>query len=91
MRFQLLISCNNAAFGEDPAERDAEVRRILRRAHDDLRGSGVRVGEEHSLRDANGNTVGSWAFVADAAAFEACNSCPWPSQCADRGSCEAGQ
>lgn len=65
MRFQLLISCNNAAFGESPEERDSEVRRILRRAHDDLRGSGVRVNEEHNLRDANGNTVGTWAFVDD--------------------------
>jgi len=86
MRFQLLISCNNAAFGDWPS---IEVARIMRELA--KRVDGDCEGREGTVRDANGNTVGTWAFIADAPAFEACNSCPWPSQCAERGSCEAGQ
>lgn len=92
MRFQLLISCNNAAFGDDCATHASEVARIMRAASDALeRAPYMAQGGEFPVRDDNGNTVGAWAFIADAPAFEACNSCPWPSQCAERGSCEAGQ
>ena len=68
MRFQLLISCNNAAFGDDAYGRSHEVRRMLRQVERDMFESiderhEVDPGQEHRLRDANGNTAGTWAFV----------------------------
>lgn len=72
MRFQLLISCNSAAFtgpqgtnGLD--DKAAEVARILRGVVDRLETSRWDCEEgEIPLRDANGNVVGGWAFVNDA-------------------------
>ena len=54
MKFTLTLTCDNAAFEDRPSE---EIARILRaaasriEATDELRGS---------LRDINGNTVGSY-------------------------------
>ena len=63
MRFQLLISCNNAAFGDTKEETTHEVARILARAAEAVADTHYALADERTLRDANGNTVGTWAFV----------------------------
>lgn len=66
MRFQLLISCNNEAFGALPWEHRKEVARILEQAALNVDNpNGPVIGREHPVRDINGNTVGTWAFIAD--------------------------
>jgi hypothetical protein len=58
--FTLTIETGNAAFGPSPAERAAELARILRamadrmERHENILSSGAPV------RDLNGNTVGRW-------------------------------
>lgn len=55
-----IFNLSNAAFGDDDHERAAEVSRILIDAADRVRdGYGY---SSVNLRDANGNTVGSFAF-----------------------------
>ncbi len=61
-RFTLEIRTENAAFGESLNETCAEVARILRRAADTVE-SGQTI---MSLRDANGNRIGSAEFDEDA-------------------------
>ncbi len=51
--FSLKIETDSAAFEDDPNE---ELARLLEKAAQRLRAGYVR----DSLRDANGNTVGSW-------------------------------
>lgn len=63
MLFRLEIETGNAAFGEDTG---AEIERIL----SDL---AVQIGEDlnpsrgarGTLRDINGNTVGTWRYTPD--------------------------
>lgn len=53
-----IFNLSNAAFGDDEHERAQEVARILEEAAEN-----VRAGYEACrLCDANGNTVGSFAF-----------------------------
>jgi hypothetical protein len=51
------INCDNAAFGEDATERGIEVGRILRLLAREL--TGDDLGDDVTLVDSNGNTVGS--------------------------------
>jgi hypothetical protein len=59
-KFTIEIDCGNAAFGDDDAEVNDEVARILRRAAELLQDSGTQ--ESIVLRDINGNRVGSAKF-----------------------------
>ena len=64
MKFVLEVECNNSAFGESPAEKRDELRRIIAEAANALR---FIPGEEirwNVLRDINGNRVGHW-FLGD--------------------------
>lgn len=58
--FELALRSSNAAFGNDPMTCAEEVARILREVADD-----IAVGTRYcggNLRDANGNTVGSFSY-----------------------------
>ena len=57
MKFKLEITCDNAAFDDDPG---MEVASILAQLVDDLRDG--EAGHD-ALRDVNGNTVGTWMFT----------------------------
>jgi hypothetical protein len=59
MRFTLTIDCDGAAFD---GQVDDEVARILIDVADTLQYNGIRDGESYSLRDLNGNRVGTAAF-----------------------------
>lgn len=60
-RFTLTIDCDNAAFGDTPQERLAEVARIVIRCGERLETmtEGYPFG---TLCDANGNRVGHYAL-----------------------------
>lgn len=58
MKFILEISCDNAAFTDDPG---AETARILRRAAEIVENGG----EDSRLADFNGNRVGGFEFSND--------------------------
>lgn len=62
MEFKLTINCDTAAFGEEDEQdqRLDEVARILRYAADQVV-SGLIAGR--TLRDINGNTVGSFELT----------------------------
>jgi hypothetical protein len=64
MKFQLLLSCNNAAFGDTPEEALEEVARILEATRRHLLST---YRQDGPVRDANGNNVGSWALLTDGA------------------------
>jgi hypothetical protein len=55
MKLELTIAQDNAAFGETAEERNAETARILR----DLASRLERGEEPETLRDVNGNKVGT--------------------------------
>ena len=55
MKFKITITCNNAAFKEDPA---AQVRIILQSLCNDLASNTLEEVAESSLYDLNGNKVG---------------------------------
>lgn len=59
MEIVIRIDCDNAAFGEDEAEKSQglEVARILNKLADEIESGGLSDG--FNLRDINGNTVGS--------------------------------
>lgn len=67
--FKLEIETSNDAFGETDADRTREVARILACVVDylstaDLMPDAVmRAGDSHKVRDANGNTVGSYGIA----------------------------
>jgi hypothetical protein len=61
MRLNLTINCDNAAFDE----RNEEVGRILRDVVGMIESGGVDAGPR-TLRDHNGNTVGTVEFVTNA-------------------------
>lgn len=84
--FTLTISTTGAAFcdgdGEpDPTALAFEVARILKLAHDQVLG-GTTAG---TVRDANGNTCGTWALALahDADACTACTLGYWCQTAAD--------
>lgn len=56
-----IFNLSNAAFGDDDHERAAEVSRILIDAAERVR-DGYGYDGATKLRDANGNTVGTFAF-----------------------------
>lgn len=60
MRFTLTIDCDNAAFGETHGERCDQIARILHDAADGLDGN---PSDNATLRDSNGNTVGSYTLT----------------------------
>ena len=60
LKFKLEIACDNAAFGDSPSSIAAEVERILRSNPPD--NIDVRAVRPRTLRDSNGNTVGSCRF-----------------------------
>jgi len=63
MKFTLEIECGNAAF--EPSETGVsgdEIARILTVAAQELTWKRKGMGDERSLRDVNGNTVGKWAI-----------------------------
>jgi hypothetical protein len=57
MRFVLEFSMDNAAFGENEIERNAEARRILK----DVSGQ-LLAGDRGGIRDVNGNRIGEWSI-----------------------------
>ncbi|MCA1841068.1 MAG: hypothetical protein LC723_12220 [Actinobacteria bacterium] len=59
MKFTLEITCDNAAFDENPFP---EVARILREAARKVDDGLVKIGQEQPLRDVNGNRVGSFVM-----------------------------
>lgn len=59
MRFTLTIDCDNAAFGEDDADLFNEVAWIIRKQAEAM-DAGM---QPNTLRDSNGNTVGSANFT----------------------------
>lgn len=64
MKFHLEITCDNAAFGDDPAH---EVRRILEDLAESIEAHTYRPSINtgtpgNSVLDANGNTVGFWQW-----------------------------
>lgn len=65
MAFKLEIpSTLNAAFDEEEGNAGAELARILRELAARVEG-GVPTGDDASILDVNGNTVGSWSYVDD--------------------------
>lgn len=58
MNFKLTVDCNNDAFEPFPND---ELARILRRLADRL--DSAASPDAGTLADANGNTVGSFAFL----------------------------
>jgi hypothetical protein len=72
-RFELTIDTGNAAFHDDDGPRPApELARILREVADDIEGTGAvpyrrsddgRLHAEQTIRDINGNRVGSYRMV----------------------------
>jgi hypothetical protein len=59
MEFTLNIECDNAAFGDDSAERGFEIARILRELAERIEASGAGSLSGWTLRDVNGNRVGT--------------------------------
>ena len=57
MKFKLTITMDNAAF--EDANNGYEVARILRELANRIEGMELTRGDSLSLRDSNGNTVGS--------------------------------
>ena len=62
MRIHLEIDTGNAAFGASPS---SEIARILRQMAHNIDGCILRVGDEHGLRDYNGNKVGRFWIEGD--------------------------
>lgn len=62
LAFRLEISCSNDAFGEDQFSACDEVARILEKVALELR---TTLSAPTSLRDFNGNKVGSCQFTED--------------------------
>lgn len=62
LAFRLEISCSNDAFGEDQFSACDEVDRILEKVALELR---TTLSAPTSLRDFNGNKVGSCQFTED--------------------------
>jgi hypothetical protein len=60
MQIQITFSVDNAAF-DDPFE----VERVLRQVTKKLQTHGYADENEYTLRDSNGNTVGSCKVVAE--------------------------
>ncbi len=61
MKFALDINMDNAAFGEDDDGGSYELRRILKALV--VGDNGPREGNTSgTVRDSNGNTVGSWSI-----------------------------
>lgn len=65
VEFDAAINSSNDAFGNDPIVAAKETARILREMADDIEYGTVHC--SRSLRDGNGNTVGSFTynFTAD--------------------------
>lgn len=64
MRITITIDCDNEAFGVSAFDQTEEVARIIRAIPGiKIEDAFERPGDEHWLRDANGNKVGS--FVVD--------------------------
>jgi hypothetical protein len=57
--FKLEIATDNAAFEDDPAY---EVARILRGVLERVEHGGLVDTDSGTLRDSNGNRVGSWEY-----------------------------
>lgn len=53
MKIEITISTDNAAFTDDPGELDRVLRTVASKVE------GLEPGDSASLRDINGNTVGS--------------------------------
>ena len=64
MKFTLSINCDNAAFEDNPA---SEIEHILCDVARQIHDSDVANKREDrgALRDSNGNTVGTWRYVAE--------------------------
>ena len=62
MRFQLNMSCDNAAFGDWSGD---EVARILQTIAQRCASIVTIDSDSGTIRDANGNTVGRWSFIDD--------------------------
>lgn len=60
MKFKIEIDTANAAFGEGIYETGAELAQILRRLASKLENEGCGQYDTGSLRDVNGNKVGSY-------------------------------
>jgi hypothetical protein len=61
MKFNLSITMDTEAFGDDQWDREVEVGRILRDVSDMLNGGSVAA-KKASLRDRHNNTVGTYEF-----------------------------
>ncbi len=59
MKLKIEIAMDNAAFGDNPSDRGAEIRQVLQSIP-----TRVEFGyTEGNLRDTNGNTVGTWKIT----------------------------
>lgn len=82
MAFRINLDTDNAAFTED----GSEVARLLRKVADDIDNGG----RDGSLRDINGNRVGSWEYEWDGEeeAEELDTSTAHCRVCGTNGTCE---
>lgn len=58
------IDTDNAAFGETPDDRNAELARIVREISRNILTGSFTYGSE-TIRDVNGNDIGEWRVSAD--------------------------
>jgi hypothetical protein len=63
MTFKLEVAMDDDVFGADAVERGIELSRILKDVSDGMRDGGASIGDNGTLDDLNGNTVGRYRIV----------------------------